>query len=300
MLTTDQIIEHVKRRVSVPSSQIKYGNTDFLAFIDNAMESKLVPQLIDIDENFFVSYQDIPLVAGQSKYRVPSMAVCWSLHEIGYLNSSGSYRVLPRMTRGSEMAGTNGSEPNGFYIQDGFILTTPEMGTSVAGSLRVYYYRRLNKMTLKSNCGQITNVGDGGLDWILTVDNAPIGVANGADFMNGSSPYEIIGLKASVVVVGLAVTVAKSAFETDPVIGDWIAPTGYTPIPHLPDAWHYILADYTARKCMVGNVDAKSIQMLDADLGEDLAAIKNVVKNRAKGSPKKRVSRNPILNMHRR
>jgi hypothetical protein len=299
-MTTDQMIAQIKRRVSVPSSQLKYGNADFIAFLNNAIESKIVPQLIDIDENFFVTFQDIPLVAGQTKYRVPNMAVCWSMHEVGFLNSAGNYRVLPRMTRGTERTGLTSSEPMGFYINDGYIVTTPDVGTTASGSLRVYYYRRLNELTLVSNCGRVTNVADGGVDWILTVDNAPLGVGSGADFIKGTSPYELIAIAQTVVVVGVVVTVAKAGFDFTPEIGDWIAGTGLTPVPHLPDAWHYVLADFGARKCMIGNVDAKTIQLLDSDIGDDLNGIKKVVQNRAKGSPRKRVGRNPILALHRR
>jgi hypothetical protein len=298
-LTTDKLIEHIKRRVSVPDSQIKYNNIDFVAFLNNAIESKIVPQLIAIDEDFFVTYKDIPLVANQSSYRLPNMAVCWAVHEIGYLDSAGNYNRLDRMMRGTELVNTTSNQPYGMMIRDGNIITTPNMGSTVNGSLRVYYYRRLNELTLLSNCGKITNVLSAAPDYIITCDNAPIGLGTGADFIKGTSPYELDIINASVTVVGVTVNVAQSLFTSAPEIGDYIAPTGFTPIPHLPDAWHYILADFGARKCLIGNADEKVIALLDTDIGDDLNGIKQVVKNRAKGSPKKRVSRNPILALGR-
>ena len=106
-------------------------------------------------------------------------------------------------------------------------------------------------------------------------------------------------MNASVTVVGVTVTIAQSLCSSIPEVGDYIAPTGHTPIPHLPDAWHYVLADFGARKCLIGNADEKIISLLDSDIGDDLNGIKQVVKNRSKGSPKKRVSRNPFLALQR-
>lgn len=298
-LTTNQLIEQIKRRASIPASQIKYQNADFIAFLNNAMESKIVPQLIAIDEDFFVSYKDIPLVANTSNYRLPDMAVCWTIHEIGLLDSAGNYKVLPRMTRGTEQINTKTNTPAGFYLQDGSVMVVPSIGSSATGSLRIYYYRRLNDLTLTTNCGTITNVVDADPNYIITVDTAPVGTSNGADFIKGSSPYELFAINSTITLVGTTITVAKSYFSNTPEIGDYVAQKGFTPIPHLPDAWHYILADFGARKCLIGNADEKIIAMLDSDIGDDLQGIKQVVKNRAKGSPRKRVSHNPFLSLQR-
>jgi len=298
-MTTDQIIDHIKRRISVPASQIKYGNTDFIAFINNAQSSKIVPKLIDVDEKFFVHYEDIPLVASKTRYRIPKLAVCWSMQEVGYLDANGNYGVLPKMTRGTEMVGDTNNMPYGFYIEDGYIVTAPPMGTTVTGSLRVYFYRTLNDLTLVTNCGRVTVVTPVGINYQLTVDNAPVGLAAGAAVINGNSPYELIATEATAVVVGLNVTIAQSEFNTTPVVGDWVCQTGYTPVPHLPDAWHYILADLAARKCLIGNTDQRTLQLLDSDISDDLEGIKRVSQTRTKGSPRKRVARNPIRAAHR-
>jgi len=299
-LTTEELIAQIKRRVSVPASQIKYDNSDFIAFLDNAIASKIVPKLIDIDEGFFVDMQDVPLVAGQSKYRIPEFAVCWTIHEIGYLDTNGSYRVLPRSTRGTERAGTTDNHPYGFYLEDGNIVTTPDMGTTVSGSIRFYFYRRLNKLILSASCGKVNTVTSVGTDWQLTVDTAPAGIATTADVIFGSSPYEVISYNSGTTVVGLNVTIAKADFDATPQVGDWVVQSGYTPIPHLPDAWQYLLADFGARKTMIGNVDAKTLQLLDSDIKDDIDGIRRVTQSRTKGSPRKRVSRSHSLAAQRR
>jgi len=301
-MTTEQLIAQIKRRVSVPASQIKYDTSDFIAFLNNAITSKIVPKLIDIDEKFFVNSQDIPLVASQTKYRIPALAVCWTLHEVGYVDTNGNYLVLPRMTRGTEMAGSSNNRPYGFYLEDGHIVTTPDMGTTVSGSLRVYFYRRLNDLILSTACGRVNTVTAVGTDWQLTLDSAAtgIGVGNPCDVTHGSNPYELISYNSTNTVVGLNVTIAMADFDATPQIGDWVSQTGYTPIPHLPDAWHYVLADLGARKALIGNVDQKTLQLLDSDIGDDIDGIKRVTQNRAKGSPRKRVSRNHALNAMKR
>lgn len=301
-MTTEDLIAQIKRRVSVPASQLKYGNADFIAFLDNAIASKIVPKLIDIDEGYFVNSQDIPLVASQTKYRIPDLAVCWTLHEVGYLDTNGLYSVLPRITRGTEQAGSTDNRPYGFYLEDGYIVTTPDMGTTVSGSIRAYFYRRLNSLALAVSCGQVNTVTSVGVNWQLTVDSVPVGIGAGnpCDVTHGSNPYELISYNSTNAVVGFNVTIAKADFDDTPQVGDWVSRTGYTPIPHLPDAWHYLLADFGARKCMIGNVDAKTLQLLDSDIADDIDGIKRVTQSRAKGSPRKRVARNYFLAAQRR
>jgi len=299
-LTTNELIDHIGRRIVIPISQGKYVNLDYRSFLDDCIITKIVPKLITIDEFYCVDRQTIPLIGSTSKYRLPNRSVCWALDEVGYVDNAGNYFKLPRTSKRHEYQSSTSTYPSGFYLEDGFIYTTPNMGATVTGSLQLGYFRRRNKMALVSACGLITNVVTAAPNYVITVDNAPSGTATGADFISGTTPYDLIADNTAITLVGVTVTVPIASFDRTPVNGDWVVQAGYTPIPQLPDEWHYILADYASRKLLIGSSDEKTISLIDDDINDSLTGIKHVMQTRVKGSPRKRVSNNPVYNLMKR
>ena len=87
MITADDIINGVNRRISNPQPQGLLSNSDILSFCDNIIQAQLIPLLESVDQDYFVDRIEIPLVAGQSNYSVPYRSVARGLREIRYKES---------------------------------------------------------------------------------------------------------------------------------------------------------------------------------------------------------------------
>jgi hypothetical protein len=300
MYTTDTLVDAAKRNISLPSSSIKFNDTDIIAFMNEELQWLIAPALANTNEQYFTERHTITLVANQSKYILPKTASCWEFDSIYWVNSDGYRNRIYQKTRGGESEGANTSSiPDGFYFEDSSIILTPNMSGTPNGSLEIVYRRLQNLLREVDNCAVIQTVADMGLTWDLGVNVAPIGYSNGVDFINKDNPYNLFARHITPVVAGLTVTVTKTDLDRTPVIGDYIAESGYTPVPHIPSEWHSILAVATSIRMLRASGDKGNLSSLESQLGAMLQMMNQTAKERAVNHPKKIVSRNWALNASR-
>ena len=67
---TTYFLDAVKRAVTIPSSQIRFSNTDILRFADEETEAVIVPAITSARLEFFVKYVDQALIANQAEYKI--------------------------------------------------------------------------------------------------------------------------------------------------------------------------------------------------------------------------------------
>lgn len=299
--TSDQLITTIKRNSLIPTGNKKFLDADLLAFLNEELQVTITSELSSFQEEYFVTYQDIPLVANTSNYQIPITAIGWALRDIGYVTSSGEYRTLPRvgidqLDLYSGLATTG--EPRALYLRDAELVAVPSMGDSVSGSIRVYFEKILNELVLTSSCGLITNVVSAGTDYIITVSALP-SYTSGVEVISATNPFGIIASFTSATPVGFNFTLAQSSFSRVPVVGDYVAPYGKTPIPHIPEDMHPILAQAATLRVLEANGDAKNLQNAYVTYQRMVQSMKQRSSSRIKGAPKKLISRNYILNSMR-
>lgn len=147
MWTTTDLLADVRRLAMLPSTAtLGTTNSDLLAYADQEMASRLVPMILSVNEEFYVQTVDIPLVAGQSAYRMPNRNAGARLREVQYAQGA----VLTNLTRlEPEMLDrfttTPVGTPMGFYMDAGALNVVPTPSTG--GFLRMRYYVRPGRLT---------------------------------------------------------------------------------------------------------------------------------------------------------
>lgn len=163
---TTELISAIKRDAAIPTSQRRFENNDFLTFLNEELQLTIVGELLAMRQDYFVTTSDVPLVANQSEYDLPTSAVGWKLEAIWYVDTQGKEYRLPLITREQRGGFRNNQtavSPSAIYVMDDKVETIPSMGNSVVGSLRYDYVRIQNELVLPSTCGLITAVNvDGG------------------------------------------------------------------------------------------------------------------------------------------
>lgn len=298
MYNTTTLINAIKRNTCSPTSNQKFSDSDYIAIMNEQLMWLINTEFTAMNEDYFKDSVELPLAASQSDYAIPKTAAGWALEDIYYKDSYGNLSKLARRTLGRENTGEDtASYPSMIYLEDAFIRTYPSMSTSVTGSLVLFFNRILNQLKEVGSCGKITGVATLGTDYVLTCDATPVGVSTyGCDVINGNNPYNLRAADTSCTVAGLDVTVAQSVFDTTPVVGDWIAQTGFTPVPHIPSEWHPILVQAAVVKVLAADGDSKNYPIAAQELNAMLETLRRVTKDRIKGSPKKIISRSYVLN----
>lgn len=302
-IATD-LIEAIKRNASIPSSQVRWSNDDFLKFTNEELQLSVVGELVSMRQDYFVETSDTALAASTSAYAFPTSAIGWKLESIGYVDSDGNYTRLPIVTRDArdsyESLSTS-SAPRAVYVLGNKVNTIPSMGTSVTGSLRFEFVRIQNEVVLESQCGLITSVNDTGTVYEQTVDSIPVENAAAIDVVSGTNPFGIIARGVTASISGSVISVTYgSDYERAPVAGDYICAAGKTPYPNIPEDFHAVLAMATARRCLVASNDAQGVQMLDSALANFFDKMRKRASRRVNDAPRKLVANNYVLNMMRK
>lgn len=292
LYTTDKLIDAIKRRASIPSTQALFTDQQFVDVANDEMEVTLVPALMAASEEFFVQYVDVevPASAGPYTVEIPKQAVGMKLREIVWVDpSTGSLRNLPRLEL--ERVSANGiigdSSYSGFMIQGNKIILTPNTS---GGTLRVYFFARPLNLCLLQDAGRVTSVDT--VNNIIVLNNLPNDwiVGDSVNVIGSSQPF-------ATKVVSATITVLSSPSVTlDTVegisVGDYVSLEGYSPVPQLPVEAHKVLAQAAAVQCLQSMGDAQGMQVAAASLQKNLADMLNLIAPRVTGEVKRVVNIN--------
>ena len=64
ILTTDKLINSVKRRAMLPENKNTFSEDDYIDMLNEEMEYNLVPMLLDVQEEHLVTFQDLVYLNG--------------------------------------------------------------------------------------------------------------------------------------------------------------------------------------------------------------------------------------------
>ena len=301
--TTTDLIAAIKRDASIPTSQSRFSNADFLAFLNEELTLTMVGELLSMKQDYYITTSDATLVAGTSAYNIPVTAIGWKVDSVGYVDSSGNYIKLDKITRdqlGNYEQIASSSTPRAFYVRGNSIVTVPDIGSSTSGSLRFDMVRIQNELVLLGDTGLISTVADTGTDYTIVVDTAPVATGALVDVVSGTNPYNIIARGVTAAVAGTTVTITYgSDFDRAPVAGDYVCADGQTPVPNIPEDFHPILAQAAVIRCLIAKNDVKGIQTASVALSNSFDRMRSRSKNRVNDAPTKLVANNYVLNLMR-
>lgn len=299
--TSDDLIASVKRNAVIPASQRKFSDDDFLALLNEELQLMLTGELMKLNEDFFTTQAYVPLVANQSMYEFPINSAGWRLRDLGWLDPvSLVIQNLPRIPYDyiDRYQYSPSDKPLMFLLSDSNIVTVPEMGGTVTGGLLISYERLQNKLIKSAECGHVTSVAAVPGGYQLGVNSLPIGYSLGVDVISGTNPHGLLIENEIPAVAPLLLTIT-GIFNRVPVVGDWVAQTGNTPIAHIPPEYNIILAQLAALRYAVASGDDKAVGTMTMSIQAGITKLRERSLNRVKGAPMKIRTKDRVLNLMR-
>lgn len=307
--TADELINSVKIRAAIPTSQQTFTNDDFLQLADEELDTKIIPMMFGLRQEYYVTFQDYPLVQGQLRYEMPERAIGNNLRDLVFSNS------VP-ITDNSTLISVDRIEPDQlwarnvdaisydmkFYLQDNFVYLIKSPNGNV-GTLRMVYHERPNRLTVVSNCSRITTCGA----TVQTVDSIPSDWVAGTklDLIKGKAPYrpkqrelEISSIDRDLSTITLTTDISDDDDLSCSDL-DYLCPTGFTCIPRLPVEVSPYLAQLVAVKCLESLRDQAGAQLAQAKASELQESLKSVLSPRVRGEARKIVATNFYHNNYR-
>jgi hypothetical protein len=150
--TVDELISLVKLYAAVPAQQPSFNNTNLLRIINNEYNNIIVPKIMGMNSEYFVSYSDTTISADGTSPS-PNKAIGAVLGEWKIINGDVITNV-PLL----DIDTMENNNAFGFIVRDNTLYLQCDEDF-VGQTLRMYYYRRRNELVLAARAALISTVG---------------------------------------------------------------------------------------------------------------------------------------------
>lgn len=300
-LTSEDLIESIKRRASVPENQVTFTKDDFLELANEEMSIGLVPSVLQFHEDFFLYEEEIQLQPNVNEYTIPYRSIGNKLRDVQYKLTDGHYLEMTRIGIGERFENNNNYNNAGgnhrFYVKNNKIVIS-SFGNPLNGALAMIYYIRPSRLVLKDQVGIISGInrttGDVTIQTVPDKFNTNIKY----DFYKFKSPFRILSIDLSATSINKSTKTIRfnpSEIPSDLEVGDHLAESGESNIPQIPIDLHVVLAHRVACRILEAIGDTQGLQNANQKLVEMEMKTGNLIDNRVEDAPKKVVNRHSTL-----
>jgi hypothetical protein len=272
-VTADQLLQNVKDRAALPPAQVVVTDPKILNMATEEMLAFIAPLLENTNEEFFTDHQDIPLVAGQTAYDIPTRAMNSAVRALKWLDVNGIEG--PPLNRIdlvdiNRYASLSSPAPAGFYPTATQVVVAPAPGAT-SGSLRCYYSSRPGVLINGTSLATVSSA----TDTVLTCASVATGifaVGQTVDIISPNSPFKLKA-KDQIITASTATTITIGAGGLSAAgvsAGDYVTLSSTSYVPQIPLEWHSLLELRTVARVLAALGDARGQQgaMQDAAMIE--------------------------------
>jgi hypothetical protein len=149
-LTSDDLIASIQRKIAFPISQNTFSNDDILAFVNEEMYISQVPSVLTYHEEFFVTYEVVPLTTGINRYPIPNRAIGMRLRDIKWQDNAGNMFDMTRVSPDDKAffqrnIGAN-QAVHKYYVEGNDIVLLPAVTADPTGQFVMSFYIRPNQL----------------------------------------------------------------------------------------------------------------------------------------------------------
>lgn len=159
-LTSDDLIESITRKIAAPVSNITFSTDDILRFVNEEFAISLVPSVLSMHEEYFVTTKTVPLVSRQGRYPIPDRAIGMKLRDLFWQDQSGNLFQMSQITEEDKAffqrsIGAN-QAIHKYYLEGNDVVLTPNPNTNPTGYLVFVFFLRPNQLVRNSRAATIT------------------------------------------------------------------------------------------------------------------------------------------------
>ncbi len=286
---TEVLIENIKRRGSIPTSQVLYTDDDFAKIATDEMENNVVPLIMSTREEYFVRSEDFSVTS--TSIDIPMDSIGMKLRAVCLVTSTNPLNMvsLPRLSL-EQVAGMDfmTNVPCGFYVQNNSIIFYPSNSIPSGQTVRLFYFDRPLALVEPTKYCQVQSVDEGTAS--VVVDSVPSNFVVGGELNSVSSEPGFQTTNRTTEIISLsAPTIFLTSVEGIEV-GDYISEIGTSAVPQLPVEAHGWLAQLSVVKCLEGLGDREGMKAAEMKAEQVKQGLLTMINPRVDGSVKKVVS----------
>lgn len=293
--TASVLINGIKRRAAIPENQATFLPEDFLAFADEELLLGVVPAIMSLHEDYFLFEIDIPLVANQTDYEIPSRAAGNKLRDLQYKPDSNSISEMTRIGIGERFNGANDNIVNAkhFYVKNNKVVISKSLASSGTGSLNFVIYIKPSQLVLEDRIGiiqGINNLNNGKTEIVLNVIPSNFSTSILYDVYKSESPSSILEIDMTPITINIvtrSITFSTIDIPIELKVGDHLAQAGESTIAQIPNEFHPMLEQMVACRILEAQGDTSGLQNALLKLKQMETSGGTLIDNRVDDSPQK-------------
>lgn len=292
--TSTELLASIKTRAMIPSSQNTFQDSDLLNLANEEMESFIVGTLMRVQEEYLVYTQQIPLVQGQTRYRIPERAIGMKIRDIVMVTNSSKY-YLPRIAREAIPEFDSQNLGAGFYLENNNIVLLWEPNAS-EGYLEVSTFGRPGKIVESILYQEITSVDTSTNTLGMTTLLPAFIVGAKVDVQTHLSGSEYLLRSATITAIDLVNKTVTVDLDTSKVqVGDYLCEEFECAVPQCPEEMHPLLAQRVVCRVLEALNDKDGLANASQKLKEMEVNILALTDSRVEGKPQKVNNRRGLL-----
>ena len=289
--TTANLIDSIVTRAQLPdttNTKTISAPANLLNLATEEMRIKLVPFVMDSHKDFYVRTLDIPLVAYQTDYPLPTRAIGNVIRSLRMVNGTTDMPLIP--VERDEVPTMTAAQPFGYFFENNNIVLYPAP-SSTGPVLRLRYFIRPNRLEQVINCAQISAINTG-LNQV-TVSTIPTAWGTGTvvDLISQINPYSCSAIDQAISTVS-GTTITFAALPSSLAVNDFIALAEYSPLPQMPEEYQPVLSQMVVCKCLEATGDRQGLAAALADLKINVKNAVSLITPRDMARPEKIVGNN--------
>lgn len=292
--TADRLLEGIKRRVVLPSSQPLLEDEDMLEVADDVIEQVIVPLLLSVRQDFLVTdpYEQAT-VEDQEAYDIPYRSIGRGLRDLKLEESGGSVRDLVLIKPEDSHLWVATGTPTAFYFRGDKVVVVPAPSSATL-TLLMSYNLAPSRLVLTDQAAVVT----GTTATTVSVSSIPTTITTGTvvDFIQARSGSSILAMDKTVTnATGTTLTFASGVIPSTLGAGDYVSVYQTTPVIPIPNEAYPLLETSTAKRIlnMIGDFEgARALAEEESDAEKHL---KMILEPRIQGEPTKIINRNGLL-----
>jgi hypothetical protein len=277
--TTADLLASVSRLAFIPAGQVTFSDAEILAIADEETQTKIMPRLMAIREEYFVYPYSTSIVQGQRLYAVPSRSIGGMVREVRKVNSNGTYYDLERIEP-EDVQGEQLGTPRQFYLEGESVALYPTP-SATQETLQISFYIEQGKLVDVTQSGVISNIDTN--TKIVTLATIPSTWATNDlfDFAAGRGNQAYKGIDSQGTVSSN--TIQFPSLPETLAVGDYVTQAETSALVQLPRNMRAVLAQFTAARLLEAQNQPGADKMAETAVMSLEAAIR-MLSPRVKGA----------------
>jgi hypothetical protein len=227
--TTNDLLEIIRAKAFIPSTQSTFTDDDLLALATDEMRDNIVPQIKQCREEYYLVSEDFTVTSEKPYVRIPTRAIGGALREVSRIQGNQEYNLTRKSVEDRPYENTSGVTDS-FYIQGNKLYPLRISGDTI----RLYYYVRPSKLVSTNQAVQVTGIDR--VTGVITTGALPSswGSTGIIDILEKDAGFDLLGRSISATFGTGQITVTPSDIPIELETGDWISLEDTSPVPQIP------------------------------------------------------------------